>query len=33
LDRMDTDSSTAQADLGLLAENLQSVETLLFGKE
>lgn len=33
LDRMDADSSTAQADLGLLVENLQSVETLLFGQE
>ena len=30
---MVTDSTTAQADLGLLAKNLQSVETLLFGKE
>jgi DNA repair exonuclease SbcCD ATPase subunit len=30
---MDTDSVTAQADLGLLAKNLQSVETLLFGKK
>ncbi|MBE0670053.1 MAG: hypothetical protein IH588_05665 [Anaerolineales bacterium] len=30
---MDTDSATAQADLGLLAKNLQSVETLLFGKK
>lgn len=30
---MDIDSATAQADLGLLAENLQSVETLLFGKK
>ena len=30
---MVTDSATAQADLGLLAKNLQSVETLLFGKE
>ncbi|NQU29131.1 MAG: hypothetical protein HQ525_00525 [Anaerolineae bacterium] len=28
-----TDSATAQADLGLLAKNLQSVETLLFGKK
>jgi chromosome segregation ATPase len=33
LGRMDVDSATAQADLGLLAENLQSVETLLFGNE
>lgn len=32
LDSMDTNSPTAQADLGLLAKNLQSVETLLFGK-
>ena len=30
---MDTDSVTAQADLGLLTKNLQSVETLLFGKK
>ena len=30
---MDTDSATAQADLGLLTENLQSVETLLFDKK
>jgi len=30
---MDTDSATAQADLGLFAKNLQSVETLLFGKK
>jgi septal ring factor EnvC (AmiA/AmiB activator) len=30
---MDTDSATAQADLGLLAKNLQSVETLQFGKK
>lgn len=30
---MDTNSATAQADLGLLAKNLQSVETLLFGEE
>ena len=30
---MVTDSATAQADLGLLAKNLQSVETLLFGKK
>lgn len=30
---MDTDSATAQADLGLLTKNLQSVETLLFGKQ
>jgi uncharacterized protein HemX len=30
---MDTDPVTAQADLGLLAENLQSVETLLFSAE
>ena len=30
---MDTDSATAQADLGLLTKNLQSVETLLFGKK
>ena len=33
LDSMDTDSPTAQADLGLLAKNLQSVETLLFGEK
>lgn len=33
LDSMDTDSPTAQADLGLLAKNLQSVETLLFAGE
>jgi septal ring factor EnvC (AmiA/AmiB activator) len=33
LDGMDTNSSTAQADLVLLANNLQSVETLLFGKK
>jgi cell division protein FtsL len=33
LDSMDTDSATAQADLGLLAKNLQSVETLLFGEK
>jgi cell division protein FtsB len=33
LDSMDTNSPTAQADLGLLAKNLQSVETLLFGKK
>ncbi len=33
LDSMDTDSPTAQADLGLLAKNLQSVETLLFVKK
>lgn len=33
MDSMDTDSPTAQADLGLLAKNLQSVETLLFVKE
>ncbi len=30
---MDTDPVTAQSDLGLLAENLQSVETLLFSAE
>jgi len=30
---MDNDAVTAQADLGLLAINLQSVETLLFGNE
>jgi len=30
---MDTDSATAQADLGLLTKNLQSVETLLFDKK
>ena len=30
---MDTDPVTAQADLGLLAVNLQSVETLLFSAE
>jgi septal ring factor EnvC (AmiA/AmiB activator) len=29
---MDTDPATAQADLELLAKNLQSVETLLFGE-
>lgn len=33
LDSMDTNSPTAQADLGLLAKNLQSVETLLFVKK
>jgi len=33
LDSMDTNSPTAQADLGLLAKNLQSVETLLFIKK
>jgi len=33
LDSMDTDSPTSQADLGLLAKNLQSVETLLFVKK
>jgi septal ring factor EnvC (AmiA/AmiB activator) len=33
LDSMDTNSPTAQADIGLLAKNLQSVETLLFGKK
>ena len=33
LDSMDTNSQTAQADLGLLAKNLQSVETLLFVKK
>ncbi len=33
LDNMDTNSPTAQADLGLLAKNLQSVETLLFVKK
>lgn len=33
LDSMDTNSPTAQADLGLLAKNLQSVETLLFDKK
>jgi cell division protein FtsB len=33
LTSMDTDSVTAQADLGLLAINLQSVETLLFSAE
>jgi cell division protein FtsL len=33
LDSMDTNSPTAQADLGLLAKNLQSVEALLFGKK
>ncbi len=33
LSGMDTNSATAQADLGLLAKNLQSVETLLFGKK
>ena len=33
LSGVDTDSATAQADLGLLAKNLQSVETLLFGKK
>lgn len=33
LDSMDTNSPTALADLGLLAKNLQSVETLLFGKK
>lgn len=33
LDRMDFDTSTAEVDLGLLAENLQSVETLLINKE
>lgn len=32
LDSMDTNSPTALADLGLLAKNLQSVETLLFVK-
>jgi F0F1-type ATP synthase membrane subunit b/b' len=32
LDGMDSDPTTAQADLGLLADNLQSVESLLFGK-
>jgi DNA repair exonuclease SbcCD ATPase subunit len=30
---MDTDSATAQSDLELFAKNLQSVETLLFGKK
>jgi chromosome segregation ATPase len=30
---IDTDSANTQADLGLLAKNLQSVETLLFGKK
>ena len=30
---IDTDSATAEADLRLLAENLQSVETLLFDKK
>lgn len=30
---MDTDAATAQADLGLLTKNLQSVETLLFDKK
>jgi septal ring factor EnvC (AmiA/AmiB activator) len=29
---IDTESANTQTDLGLLAENLQSVETLLFGK-
>jgi cell division protein FtsB len=33
LNSMDTDSPTAQADLELLAKNLQSVETLLFSKK
>lgn len=33
LSGVDTDSATAQADLGLFAKNLQSVETLLFGKK
>ncbi len=32
LSSMDTDAATAQADLELLARNLQSVEDLLFGK-
>jgi cell division protein FtsB len=33
MDSMDTDSPTAQADIGLLAKNLQSVETLQFDKK
>jgi cell division protein FtsB len=33
MDSVDTNSPTAQADLGLLAKNLQSVETLLFVKK
>jgi chromosome segregation ATPase len=33
MDSMDTNSPTAQADLELLAKNLQSVETLLFVNE
>ncbi|MBN1454338.1 MAG: hypothetical protein JW963_25195, partial [Anaerolineales bacterium] len=33
LDGMDTNSPTALTDLGLLAKNLQSVETLLFVKK
>lgn len=33
LDSMDTNSPTALADLGLLAKNLQSVETLLFAQK
>lgn len=33
LDSMDSNPTTAQADLGLLVSNLQSVEVLLFGEE